>query len=466
MKQVKRAIVVLAAGHGTRMKSTTPKVLHPVLGEAMLAHVLRLAEALRPDRIVVVTGAGRQAVEAWLHARPWSVPLQTVEQIDPRGTGHAMQFAISEIADTDEVLILYGDVPLLRRRSLLALLDARGERSLSLLAANVSDPTGYGRVLVHPNGDLQGVVEHADASEAQRAIGLVNVGMMAVQTRFLIDALGRLDSDNAQGEFYLTDLAAMARSDGRPGVVSTLEDAAEMQGVNDRQQCADATAVLRQRINGAHMLAGVGLEDPEGTWIEATVRIASDASVAGGCELRGATVIAAGAHISRGCVLVDTEVGEDAWVKPYCVTSESRIGPGAQVGPFAHLRPGTVLEGKVKVGNFVETKKAHLRLGAKASHLSYLGDCDIGAGSNIGAGTITCNYDGTHKHRTVLGEGVFIGSDTQLVAPVTLGEGAYVGAGATITEDVPAGALAVSRAPQRNIDGWVARRKAKLAGKG
>ena len=464
MTQRKRAIVVLAAGHGTRMKSTTAKVLHPVLGEPMLAHVLRLAEALSPDRIVVVTGAGRQEVEAWLDGRSWSVPLRTVEQINPRGTGHATQFAIAEIVDTDEVLILYGDVPLLREESLRALLAARGEGSLSLLAAEVPDPTGYGRVLVDANGAIEGIVEHADASAEQRSVGLVNVGMMAADTRFLVQALAQLDDNNAQGELYLTDVPAMAHAAGKPGVVSVLADWTEMQGVNSRAQCAEATAVLRKRVNAGHMDAGVGLEEPETTWIEATVRLEADVTVAGGCELRGATTVATGASIGRGCVLTDTEVGANAVVKPYCVTAEACIGAAAQVGPFAHLRPGTVLEGKVKVGNFVETKKAHLRLGAKASHLSYLGDCDIGAGSNIGAGTITCNYDGTHKHRTVLGKGVFIGSDTQLVAPVTLGDDAYVGAGATITADVPAGALAVSRAPQRNIEGWVARRKAKLAG--
>ena len=465
MTGLKRAIVVLAAGHGTRMKSARAKVLHPVLGEAMLAHVLRVAEALDPDRIVVVTGAGKVEVESWLASRPWSVPLTTVEQINPRGTGHATQFAIPAIADSDEVLVLYGDVPLLREESLHALLAARGDGSLSLLAADVPDPTGYGRVLVDGHGAIEGIIEHADASAAQRGVTLVNVGMMAAETRFLIDALGRLDDNNAQGELYLTDVPAMAFAAGRPGVVSVLADWTEMQGVNSRAQCAEATAVLRKRINAQHMAAGVALEEPETTWIEATVRLDADVTIAGGCELRGATTVAADASIARGCVLTDTEVGAGALVKPYCVTAESRIGPSAQVGPFAHLRPGTVLEEKVKVGNFVETKKARLRLGAKASHLTYLGDCDIGAGSNIGAGTITCNYDGTHKHRTVLGQGVFIGSDTQLVAPVTLGDGAYVGAGATITQDVPAGALAVSRAPQRNIEGWVARRKARLAGK-
>ncbi len=460
------AIVVLAAGHGTRMKSATPKVLHPVLGEPMVGHVLRLAETLEPERIIVVTGSGREAVEAWLASRKTSVELRTVEQIDPRGTGHATQFAVPELEGIDEVLVLYGDVPLLRLSSLRDLLAARGDRPLSLMAAEVPDASGYGRVLLNEEGLIERIVEHRDATEEQRAVSLVNAGMMVVDKPFLVDGLARLESNNDQGELYLTDLPEMAHAAGTPGVVSRLVDWTEMHGVNNRAQCAEATGTLRDRVNTAHMLAGVGLEQPQSAWIEAGVQIEVDASIGADCELRGATTIAAGARILRGCVLVDATVAQDALIKPYCVITESSVGAGAQVGPFAHLRPGTLLESKVKVGNFVETKKAHLREGAKASHLSYLGDCDIGAASNIGAGTITCNYDGTNKHRTVLGREVFIGSDTQLVAPVTLGDGAYVSAGATVIEDVPAGALAISRAPQRNIEGWVARRKAKLANKG
>jgi len=463
MNEGKLAIVVLAAGHGTRMKSTTPKVLHPVLGEPMVGHVLRLAEALTPDRIVVVTGAGREAVEGWLHGQTWSTDLRTVEQVDPRGTGHAAQFALAELDGMNEVLILYGDVPLLRLNSLRDLLSARGDRPLSLLVAKVPDPTGYGRVLSDDEGLIERIVEHRDASDAQRQVDVVNAGMMVTDRAFLEQALARLESNNDQGELYLTDLAELAATAGTPGTISVLQDWTEMQGINNRVQCAEATAVLRQRVNTGHMLAGVGMDEPDSAWIEAGVQIEPDASIGPDCELRGATTIAQGARISRGSVLVDTKVAQDALIKPYCVITESDVGPNTQVGPFAHLRPGTTLQNKVKVGNFVETKKALLRDGAKASHLSYLGDCDIGAASNIGAGTITCNYDGTHKHKTVLGKGVFIGSDTQLVAPVNLGDGAYVGAGGTITEDVPAGALALSRARQRNIEGWVARKQAKLA---
>ncbi len=466
--QPRRAVVILAAGKGTRMKSNKPKVLHEVLGEAMLGHVLRLAEdaALGASRVVVVTGHERHAVEAYLQATAGGRARVAVEQVDPRGTGHAMQFALPHLQDVDEVVVLYGDAPLLRLQTLLDLCAARGQAAMSLLAAEVPDATGYGRVVLDADGQtIARIIEHKDADAATRAVRLVNAGMVCVDAAFLANALSRLSDDNAQRELYLTDLPAIARVDGLRAVVSRAADWQEILGCNSRSEVADASEILRLRILHRWMAEGVSVERVADCWVESTVQLGRDTTLGAGVELRGQTVVGEDVVIERGCVLRDCKVEAGAHLLPYVIASESSIGPGASVGPCAHLRPGSELGPKVKVGNFVETKKAKFGAGAKASHLSYIGDADIGAGSNIGAGTITCNYDGKNKFKTVLGAGVFIGSDTQLVAPVTLGDGAYVGAGTTVTRDVPAGALAVSRAPQQNIEGWVARKAAKQAEK-
>lgn len=462
MADLKLAIVVLAAGQGKRMHSSKPKVLHDVLGEPMLGHVLRTAHALTPETLVVVTGHGRLQVEPYVLNRQGQPRAICVEQVNPNGTGHAVLCAQRAWQFADEVLVLYGDVPLLRSQTLRTLLDARGDGLMSLLAAHMPDPTGYGRVILDENQRIARVVEHKDASEVDKQTTLCNAGMVAVRKDFLLASLQQLRPNNAQGELYLTDLLAMAAEAGEPAAVA-LADCAEIQGVNNRTECAVATAILRKRINLAHMLAGVALQEPETTWIEATVALAPDCEIAGGVELRGETSVAAGALIERGCVLRDTQIAENAHVLPYTVATEATVGAGAHVGPFAHLRPGSVLGAAVKIGNFVETKKAVFGTGAKASHLSYIGDAEIGADCNLGAGTITCNYDGVNKFKTTLGTGVFIGSDSQLVAPVTVGDGAYVGAGTTVTRDVPAGALAVSRTDQRNIDGWAAKKRERQA---
>ena len=466
MAENRLAVVILAAGQGKRMQSSTPKVLHRVLGEPMLHHVLRAAAALKPAKTVVVTGHGRAQVEAFVagyaKAHPSEAPT-CIEQVNPNGTGHAVLCAQPAWDDCAEVLVLYGDVPLLQVETLRGLVAGRQGGLMSLLVADQPDPTGYGRVLLQEDDRIARVVEQKDANDKERAVTIVNAGMMTVQADFLRTSLGRLRPDNAQGELYLTDLLAMAAEVARPARAYFAPEPSEIQGVNNRAECALATQLLRRRLNRAHMLAGVALEDPETTWIEASVQLDADCTIAGQCELRGNTWVARGARIDRGCVVHDCEVGPGAHLLPYTVATESRIGPEAHVGPFAHLRSGTVLEDKVKVGNFVETKKAHLKKGAKASHLSYLGDAEIGAGCNIGAGTITCNYDGVNKFRTVLGENVFIGSDSQLVAPVNLGDGVFVGAGTTVTGDVPAGALALSRTKQVNIEGWVAKKKARDA---
>ncbi len=447
------AVIILAAGMGTRMKSTTPKALHPILGVPMVGHVLRIAEVLKPAQMIVVTGHKREDVEAWIDTQRWSCAVDFVEQADQRGTGHAVQMAVPALRDVKDVLVLYCDGPLLRPQTLDRLMTARGEGLVSLMTAVPPDAARYGRVVLNAAGQIDQIVEHADATEAERAIDLINAGMMAVQRQFLEEALSQLSDTNAQGELYLTDLLAMARDRGQPGT-SVCADWEELQGINDRAELARAGEILQRRVVTKWLKHGVAIERPSDVVIEQNVEIGRDVLLSGGVELRGETKIDAGARIDRGCVLEDVTVGEHAHLKPYTVANDAVIGAHAAIGPFAHLRPGTVLHDQVKVGNFVETKKTVLRQGAKASHLSYLGDADIGAGSNIGAGTITCNYDGINKHKTVLGPGVFIGSNTALVAPVTLGDGAYVGAGSTITNDVPAKALAVARGRQYVKENW------------
>lgn len=446
-------VVVLAAGAGTRMKSATPKALHPVLGVPIVGHVLRIAEQLKPARMIVVTGHKRDAVEAWIDTQSYGCEVRFVEQAEQRGTGHAVKMAVPELGDAEEVLVLYCDGPLLQTETLSKLLSARGDGLVSLMTAEPPDAGKYGRVVLNAEGHVDRIVEHADADADERAVTLINAGMMALQRRFLEDGLSRLDDNNAQGELYLTDLLGMARDAGVPGA-SLCADWEELQGINDRAELAQASEILQRRVVAKWLAEGVAIQRPNEVVIETTVHISRDVSIAGAVELRGETKIGYGARIDRGCVLSDTTVGEHAHLKPYTVANEARIGSNTAIGPFAHLRPGTVLHNKVKVGNFVETKKAVLREGAKASHLSYIGDADIGAGSNIGAGTITCNYDGTNKFKTVLGEGVFVGSNTALVAPITLGDGAYVGAGSTLTDDVPERSLAVARGRQYVKVGW------------
>ena len=445
------------------MKSARAKVLHDVLGTPMLRHVLRLAEhpAVAADRVIVVVGHEHDAVRAWLAAQPTRLPIFTVEQVDPRGTGHAVRFALPHLQDAQEVVVLYGDAPLLDVPTLVGLVGARGDDAMSLLAAEVPDATGYGRVVLADDGSIARIVEDKDADDATRALRLVNGGMICVEAEFLGRALVLLSDDNAQGELYLTELPALAAQEGRRSNVARAADWREILGCNSRAELAVATDLLRERVLGRAMASGVSVEDPDRCWVEVDVVLGRDVTLGAGVELRGDTRVDDDVRIDAGCVLRNTTVGAGAHILPYVVATDSTIGPAASVGPFSHLRPGTTLGRKTKVGNFVETKKTTFGEGAKASHLSYIGDADVGARSNIGAGTITCNYDGKNKFQTVLGEDVFIGSDTQLVAPVTIGDGAYVGAGSTITGDVPPGALALSRTPQKNIEGWVARKLAE-----
>lgn len=458
---MKTHAVILAAGLGKRMKSDLPKVLHPVLGDPSLLWVLR---SLPPgvEGAVVVLHHGKERVEAaleqWRTAGLLPCPVATVDQGEPLGTGHAVQQAAPELdrLGAGRVVILCGDVPLLTTATLQQLMD----HPAGLLAMDLEDATGYGRVLERPDGTLDALVEHKDATPGQRAIRRANGGAYALPWAPLREALRDLKADNAQREYYLTDAVVAAAAACPVRVVAC--PAEELLGMNGRADQATLQSLARSRINQQWMEAGVTFLDPATTLVGPRVILGRDALLEPGARLEGRVVVGEGARIGQGCVLVDCEVGEDAELRPYCVAAKARIGAGAKVGPFAHLREGTDLEAEVHVGNFVETKKATLRRGAKANHLSYLGDCEVGERSNIGAGCITCNYDGVNKHRTVIGREVFVGSDCQLVAPVSLGDGSLIAAGTTVTQDVPAGGLAIARTPQRVREGAALRLRERL----
>jgi len=438
--------LILAAGLGKRMQSSLSKVLHPILGDPALLWVLRALPA-EVAAAVVVVHHGRSQVEAalagWAGAGLLPCPVTTVDQGEPLGTGHAAQQAAAELdrLGCERVVILCGDVPLIRPGTV-----ARLARSGAvLLAMDLEDPAGYGRVVQRADGTLEAVVEHKDASEAVRRIRRVNGGAYGLPWAGLKRALGGLSNGNAQGEYYLTD--AVVEVAGRQPVAVELCEPAEMIGMNSRADQALLQAHARDRINAGWMERGVTFLDPTGTLVGPRAELAQDVLLASGVSLGGAVALGPGTQVGPGCVLTDCSVGAGVLIRPYCVLDRSQVGPGCQLGPFAHLREGTLLESGVHLGNFVETKKATLRSGAKANHLSYLGDAEVGERSNIGAGLITCNYDGFHKHRTSIGKDVFVGSDCQLIAPVSVGDGAIIGAGSTITADVPPGALALTRAP-------------------
>lgn len=453
----KLASIVLCAGKGTRMKSRMPKVLHPVAGRPLGAWSLVRAFEAGASHVVAVVGHEAVAVQQGL-ATHAAGDLRFALQAEQRGTGHAVSCGVGSLDDdVDQVLLLYGDTPLLRAESLRALRDAKASAKgpLAMLTTRLDDPTGYGRIVRGAAGEVRAVVEHKDCSDAQRAITEVNPGIYLVDAAFLRDGLARLSSDNAQGELYLTDLVEMAAERG--GVTALEVSFEETLGVNDRTQLAESERVLRERLRRRWMLEGVTLEDPSTSYIDATVTLGSDVVLGPGVVLRGATRVGSDVVIGPGCVLTDTVVEDGARLKPYSVCEEAHVGPAAEVGPFARLRPGADLRERARVGNFVEVKKAVLGKGAKANHLAYLGDAEIGEGCNVGAGTITCNYDGFGKHKTVLGDRVFIGSNSTLVAPVTIGADAYVGAASTVSRDVPSDALAIARARQENKEGYAAR---------
>lgn len=442
-------IVILAAGQGTRMRSALPKVLHPVAGKPMLGHVIDTARQLAPRSIQVVIGHGADLVRERLAADD----LNFVVQEQQLGTGHAVAQARPHLS-AERVLILYGDVPLIEAATLQRLLEQVNDRQLGLLTVELADPTGYGRILRDENGEVRAIVEHKDASEAERAIREGNTGILAVPGHCLGDWLGRLSNSNAQGEYYLTDVIAMAVADGLRVAAVQAADEMEVLGANDRIQLAQLERHYQARAARRLMAQGVTLLDPARFDLRGEVTVGRDVLIDVNVILEGRVVIEDNVQIGPNCVIRDSVLRAGAIVKANSHLEGAEVGEGADCGPFARLRPGAVLGPKAHVGNFVELKNAVLGEGAKAGHLSYLGDAEIGARTNIGAGTITCNYDGANKHRTVMGEDVFIGSNSSLVAPLNLGAGATTGAGSTITQDVPAHTLAVGRGKQRNIEGW------------
>lgn len=473
------AVVVLAAGEGTRMRSATPKVLHTLGGRSMLGHALVAARSLDPRRVAVVVRHERDLVAA--HAREVDPQVLVADQDEVPGTGRAVQCALGVLdaaAHADlaagsagpdasgvvdgPVVVLAGDIPLLDGGTLAELLAAHvaDGNAVTVLTTEVEDPAGYGRILREPGtGAVEGIVEHKDADDAQREIREINSSVYVFDAAVLRGALGRLGRDNAQGEVYLTDVLAIARADGGAVRAVRVDDPVLVEGVNDRAALAVLRAELNRRVVTAWMLAGVTVVDPATTWIDVDVELEQDVTVLPGTQLLGTTRVATGATVGPDTTLTDVVVEEGAQVVR-THGSSSRIGPGAVVGPFSYLRPGTDLGAEGKIGAYVETKNAQIGAHSKVPHLSYVGDATVGEHSNIGAGTIVVNYDGVRKHRSTIGSHVRVGSDNALVAPVTIGDGAYTGAGSVIRNDVPAGALGVSTASQRVLDRWVLRRRA------
>jgi bifunctional UDP-N-acetylglucosamine pyrophosphorylase/glucosamine-1-phosphate N-acetyltransferase len=451
-------VVILAAGQGTRMKSMLPKVLHRMAGRSLIEHVLRAADVLSPETITVVVGHKAEMVREHLGSRRG---IRVVVQEPQLGTAHALQQTEQVLTGkSGSVILLSGDVPLLRPATLQRLSEThRGANAAAtVVTATVDRPYGYGRI-VRADGRIARIVEERDASPAERQIREINSGIYAFDLPPLFDALRGVASRNAQGEFYLTDLVAIYRRRKLPVETLIVADPDEIRGINSRTELAEVSRIVRQNKNEELMAAGVTLIDPATTYIDADVEIGADTVIHPGVVIEGQTRIGPACEIQAHVRIVDSTVGAHVSINNFCLLVGSSVADGAAIGPFAHLRPKSVVGEKAKVGNFVELKKTTLGAGSKVNHLSYLGDAEIGQNVNIGAGTIVCNYDGDAKHQTTIEDGAFVGSDTQLIAPVTVGRGAYIGTGTTVRESVPAGALAVSAGKQRNIEGWVARKR-------
>jgi bifunctional UDP-N-acetylglucosamine pyrophosphorylase/glucosamine-1-phosphate N-acetyltransferase len=451
-------VVILAAGKGTRMKSSLPKVLHRVGGLPMVEHVLRAADALRPRSVVVVVGHQGEQLRAAL--APHS-GLTFVVQEPQLGTAHALLAAETALRGASgTVVLLSGDVPQLAANTLQTLVNRHesARAAATVVTAHLEDPTGYGRI-VRSGEKIARIVEQRDASVHEQAIREINAGIYAFQAAGLFDALREVAADNAQGEYYLPDVIALFVSRGRGVETLCVPDADEIRGINSRAELAAVSRIVRQNKNAALMAAGVTIEDPATTYVDPDVTVGADTVIHPGVSLEGRTSIGGGCEIHSGVRIVDSQLGDRVTVNDHCVITDSSLSAEAVVGPFAHLRAGALVGEGARVGNFVELKKTTLGPGSKAMHLAYLGDAAIGSKVNIGAGTITCNFDGVSKHPTTIEDGAFIGSDSQLVAPITVGKGAYVGSGTTVRESVPAGALAVSAGKQRNIEGWADKKK-------
>ena len=450
-------VLVLAAGKGTRLRSKTIKLLHDVAGRPMVAWVLDAVSRLRPARMITVIGYQAGDVKAALAGSASTFVLQKRQ----RGTGHAVLQAARAIgAKPGVLLIVSGDLPALRTATLRRLVNSHRKKraALTVLTAELDDPTGYGRVLRDANCNVERIVEHRDATRYERRVREINTGVYVADPVKLIRVLRMLEPDNDQGEYYITDAVHHLLAAGQRVAAVQHQDAAEVLGVNTRQELAAASMMLLERRAEALQASGVTLLDVSRTWIDPRARVGRDTVIYPGVIIEGACTIGPDCIVRSGCRIVDSSIGASAEIRDYSLVFGSRVAKNVSVGPFAHIRPGSILEDGSKVGNFVELKKTRLGRRSKANHLTYLGDATIGEDCNIGAGTITCNYDGTSKHPTELARGVFIGSNTEIVAPVKVGKGAYVAAGSTVTRDVPAGSLAIGRGKQRNIEGWVARK--------
>ncbi|WP_395756013.1 bifunctional UDP-N-acetylglucosamine diphosphorylase/glucosamine-1-phosphate N-acetyltransferase GlmU [Edwardsiella ictaluri] len=443
------SVVILAAGKGTRMYSDLPKVLHPLAGKPMVQHVIDSALTLGARQVHLVYGHGGDLLKAHLSGQP----LNWVLQAQQLGTGHAMQQAAPDFSDDEDILMLYGDVPLISAATLQRLIAAKPQGGIGLLTVKLDDPSGYGRIVRH-HDRVVGIVEHKDASEAQRRINEINTGILVANGVDLKRWLARLDNNNAQGEFYITDIIAMAHQEGRQIAAVHPERLSEVEGVNNRLQLSALERAYQQQQAQRLLLAGVMLTDPARFDLRGELVHGRDVVIDTNVIIEGKVTLGNRVHIGSGCVLKDCQIADDSVISPYTVIEGARLAQACTVGPFARLRPGACLDAEAHVGNFVEMKKAHLGRGSKAGHLSYLGDAEIGAGVNIGAGTITCNYDGANKHQTVIGDDVFVGSDSQLVAPVTVGRGATIAAGTTVTKKVGDGELVLSRVKQVQLSGW------------
>jgi bifunctional UDP-N-acetylglucosamine pyrophosphorylase/glucosamine-1-phosphate N-acetyltransferase len=455
-------VVILAAGQGTRMKSAAPKVLHQIAGRPLVEHVLQTAQSVAPASISLIVGHQAGAVKQRLAGWPG---LHFALQDPQLGTAHALQQAEPLLAGkTGTVVLLSADVPLFSPATLGRLLEIhRGAgATATVVTARLEHPTGYGRI-VRQHGRIARIVEEKDASAEERQIREINSGIYALELEPLFGALRGIASSNAQGEFYLTDLIAIYHAEGRRLETVNVDDLQEISGINSRGQLAEMSRLVRQKKNDALMAAGVTLIDPATTYVDPDVEVGADTILHPGVTLQGRTRIGSGCEIQGNVRISDSRIGDHVTINNFCLIVGADVANRAAVGPFAHLRPGTRVGEEAKVGNFVELKKTSLGAGSKVSHLSYLGDATVGSKVNVGAGTITCNYDGEHKHQTIIEDGAFIGSDSQLIAPVRVGKGAYVGAGSSITQDVPAGGLGIARSRQSNVDGWVARKKGTAA---
>ena len=444
------AVITLAAGKGSRMKSDLPKVLHTLAGQPMLGHVLEAAEALSGAEQHVVIGHGSEQVKAAFADRP----IQWAEQLEQKGTGHAVAQAMPAVADDAMVLVLYGDVPLIRTETLEQMVAIATQGQLALLTVVLEDPTGYGRIVRDDQGAVQAIVEHKDASDAQRAIREVNTGIMAMPGQLLKRWLPALSADNAQGEYYLTDVIAMSVADGVAVEALQAKDEAEVEGVNDRRQLARLERIYQARLADDLLVQGVSLADPARLDIRGSLTVGRNVFIDVGCVFEGDVTLGDDVTVGPYCVVRNSHIGQGVAIESYCHIEQATVAAKCSLGPYARLRPGAELADGARVGNFCEVKKSQIGAGAKVNHLTYIGDASIGAGANIGAGTITCNYDGVNKFRTEIGEGAFIGSNSSLVAPVTVGAGATVAAGSVITKEVGEQELAVARGKQRNISGW------------